>query len=60
MASIWGGDSPSVAWGENSWQSNVTTVSLTGVQSTSSTSSLLITVENFEGWGSDTWGFENW
>ena len=30
MASIWGGDDPSVAWGQNSWQSNTVTQSLTG------------------------------
>tara|TARA_R110002051_G_scaffold138489_1_gene211249 strand:+ start:1535 stop:2491 length:957 start_codon:yes stop_codon:yes gene_type:complete len=29
MASIWGGDSPSVAWGRNSWASNTVTISLT-------------------------------
>ena len=29
MASVWGGDSPSVAWGHNSWQSNTVTISLT-------------------------------
>ena len=23
MASVWGGDDPSVAWGQNSWQSNI-------------------------------------
>ena len=40
MASIWGGDNPSVAWNENSWQSNTLTVSLTGLQSTSSVGSL--------------------
>ena len=30
MASIWGGDDPSVAWGQNTWQSNTVTQSLTG------------------------------
>ena len=29
MASVWGGDSPSVAWGHNSWQSNTVTIALT-------------------------------
>ena len=36
MASIWGGDSPSVAWNENSWASNTVTITLTGVSATSS------------------------
>ena len=36
MASIWGGDNPSVAWNENSWASNTLTVSLTGLSTTSS------------------------
>jgi glycine cleavage system H lipoate-binding protein len=35
MASIWGGDNPSVAWNENSWQSNTITVSLTGLATSS-------------------------
>jgi len=36
MASVWGGDSPSVAWGQNAWASNTVTISLTGVSATSS------------------------
>ena len=34
--SIWGGDNPSVAWNQNSWQSNILTVELTGVSATTS------------------------
>jgi len=29
MASVWGGDSPLVAWGQNAWESNTITASLT-------------------------------
>ena len=58
MASIWGGDSPSVAWGENSWQSNTVTISLTGLSATSSVGDVDAFPE--KGWGSDTWGVENW
>ena len=53
MASIWGGDNPSVAWNQNSWQSNTLTVSLTGVQSTTSVGSL--EAFNEEGWGRQEW-----
>ena len=58
MASIWGGDDPSVAWNENSWASNVTTISLTGLSASTSIGA----VEAFpeQGWGSDSWGDENW
>jgi len=58
MASIWGGDSPSVAWNENSWASNVATVTLSGQLATTSVG----TPEAFpeSGWSSDTWGTENW
>ena len=47
-------------FGENEWGdlSNVS-FTLTGVSTTTATSSLSITVENFAGWGSDSWGFEN-
>ena len=38
--SIWGGDDPLVAWNQNSWQSNITTVSLTGVSATTSVGSV--------------------
>ena len=54
MASIWGGDNPSVAWNENSWQSNILTVSLTGLQSTTSVGS--VDAFNEAGWGNDFWG----
>jgi hypothetical protein len=36
MASVWGGDSPSVAWGQNSWASNTVTISLTAPTSLTS------------------------
>ena len=51
--SIWGGDDPAVAWNVNSWQSNVATVSLTGVSATTSVGSVDAFPE--QGWGSDTW-----
>jgi len=56
--SIWGGDNPSVAWNQNSFQSNIITIELTGISATSS----IGTVEAFpeQGWGSDSWGDENW
>ena len=48
-------------FGENEWGdlSNVS-FTLTGVSTTTAIGSVSITVENFAGWGSDTWGFENW
>ena len=51
MASIWGGDDPSVAWNENSWASNTITVSLTGLSATSSLGTVVAYPE--QGWGSD-------
>ena len=54
MASIWGGDSPSVAWGQNAWQSNTITQSLTAPsQLTTSLGTPTITTEINTGWGSD-------
>ena len=58
MASVWGGDSPSVAWGDNSWESNTVTISVTGQSLTTSLGT--VTPVNEIGWGSDTWGTENW
>ena len=58
MSSVWGGDSPSVAWGVNSWQSNTATITPTGVSATSSIGEVQSYPES--GWGSDTWGMENW
>ncbi len=58
MASIWGGDDPSVAWGYNSWESNTATISLTGQSLTTALGE--VTPFNEIGWGSDTWGTENW
>ena len=56
--SIWGGDNPSVAWNENSWQSNILTVELTGVSATTSLGSS----EEFNetGWGRLTWNTVDW
>ena len=56
--SIWGGDDPLVAWNENSWQSNLSTVILTGVSATTSVGS--IDAFNTAGWGSDAWGEDGW
>ena len=60
MASIWGGDSPSVAWGVNSWQSNTVTSAIDGVsfQAYQNADGVLAFPE--QGWGSDSWGDENW
>ena len=59
MASVWGGDSPSVAWGYNSWQSNTVAISLTAP---SGLTSSIGTVEahNMEGWGRQEWGNSGW
>ncbi len=56
--SIWGGDNPSVAWNENSWQSNTLTIQLTGVSATTSVGDLKSFPE--AGWGSDGWGEDGW
>ena len=59
MASVWGGDSPSVAWGQNSWQSNTITQSLTAPTTlTSSVGSVSAFPE--EGWGRQQWGNSGW
>ena len=56
--SIWGGDNPSVAWNQNSWQSNILIVELTGVSATTSLGSS----EEFNetGWGRLTWNTADW
>jgi len=56
--SIWGGDNPSVAWNQNSWQSNVLTIELTGVSATTSLGSS----EEFNetGWGRLAWNDADW
>ena len=56
--SIWGGDNPSVAWNENSWQSNTLTIELTGVSATSSVGDLKSF--NVEGWGRQEYGNSAW
>ena len=56
--SVWGGDSPSVAWGENSWASNVATVTPTGVQATSSVGEAEAYPST--GWGRQQWGNSGW
>ena len=57
--SVWGGNNPSVAWNENSWASNVLTVSLTApAASTASVGS--VTAFHEEGWGRQEWGNSGW
>jgi len=58
MASIWGGDSPSVAWNVNSWQSNTVAISISGLSFSASLGDVSAYPE--QGWGSDTYGDENW
>ena len=60
MASVWGGDSPSVAWGENSWQSNTVTQSLTAPTAITASLGDLAYAQSEEGWGRDTWGSNQW
>ena len=56
MANTW--NKSGTTWGYNSWQSDTVTVSLTGLSATSSLGTVLAYPE--QGWGSDTWGTENW
>ena len=58
MASIWGGDSPSVAWNENSWASNTLTITPTGQSATSSVGEVSAFPES--GWGRQQWGNSGW
>ncbi len=58
MASIWGGDNPSVAWNQNSWASNTLTVSLTGLSTTSNVGEVSAFPE--QGWGRQQWGNSGW
>ena len=58
MASIWGGDNPSVAWNENSWASNTITVSLTGLSTTSNVGEVSAFPE--QGWGRQQYGNSGW
>jgi len=60
MASIWGGDDPSVAWGQNSWQSNTVTQSLTAPTAITASLGDLAYAQSEEGWGRDTWGSNQW
>ena len=60
MASIWGGDSPSVAWGQNSWESNTVTQSLTAPTAITASLGDLAYAQSEEGWGRDTWGSNQW
>ena len=58
MASVWGGDDPSVAWGQNSWESNTITQAVTGY---GLTASLGTAIGNTNvGWGSDKWSEGVW
>ena len=60
MASVWGGDSPSVAWGYNSWESNTVTQSLTAPTAITASLGDLAYAGSEEGWGRDTWGSNQW
>ena len=60
MASIWGGDSPSVGWGQNTWQSNTVTQSLTAPTAITASLGDLAYAQSEEGWGRDTWGSNQW
>jgi len=60
MASIWGGDTPSVAWGYNSWQSNTVTQLLTAPTAITASLGDLAYAQSEEGWGRDTWGSNQW
>ena len=56
MANTW--NKSGTTWGYNSWQSDTVTVSLTGVQSTSSVGSPV--AANQEGWGRQEYGNSGW
>ena len=56
--SVWGGDSPSVAWGENAWQFNAVEHLLTGVQATSNVGTP--EAYSLSGWGRQQWGNSGW
>ena len=58
MASIWGGDSPSVAWNENSWASNTITITLSGQSATTSVGTLDAYLA--QGWGREDYGNLGW
>ena len=60
MASVWGGDSPSVAWGQNAWASNTITQSLTAPTAITASLGDLAFAQSEEGWGRDTWGSNQW
>ena len=60
MASVWGGDDPSVAWGYNSWESNTVTQSLTAPTAITASLGDLAYAASEEGWGRDAWGDNNW
>jgi len=60
MASVWGGDSPSVAWGYNAWASNTVTQSLTAPTAITASLGDLAYAGSEEGWGRDTWGSNQW
>ena len=60
MASVWGGDSPSVAWGYNTWQSNTVIQSLTAPTAITASLGDLAYAGSEEGWGRDAWGSNQW
>ena len=60
MASIWGGDSPSVAWGYNAWASNTISETLTGVSAATAVGDLSELISVKPGWGTLNWGENGW
>jgi hypothetical protein len=59
MASVWGGDSPSVAWGVNSWAANTFPLDITAPSTLTSSVGDLESF-NEEGWGRQEWGNSGW
>tara|TARA_B100000214_G_scaffold172488_1_gene124039 strand:- start:7717 stop:8787 length:1071 start_codon:yes stop_codon:yes gene_type:complete len=58
MASIWGGDSPSVAWGVNSWQSNTFPLSIDGLSISASQGDAVAYPDR--GWGAQSYSTGEW
>jgi len=58
MASIWGGDSPSVAWNVNSWESNTFSLSITGLSISLSQGDAIAYPDR--GWGAQSYSTGEW
>jgi len=58
MASIWGGDSPSVAWNVNSWESNTFSLSITGLSISLSQGDAVAYPDR--GWGAQSYSTGEW